>query len=112
MRLGESLKLRQREIANITMHQQIRQNIMSMLVPRPGRRPRVTADHHFERRIWRIRREVFVRIYVDVGRMIYREQSYLIEIDGFFQGLHETKTENTGVGLRTSDLSRSILDEV
>ena len=40
VRLGESRKLSQREIPKITMRQQIRQNIMAMLIPRCGRRTR------------------------------------------------------------------------
>ena len=98
VRLGESLKLRQREIAKVTMRQQIGQHVVSMLVPRRSRRTRIAAHHNFERRIRRVRRKIFVGINIGIRRMIHSEQPHLIEVDGFFQRFHEAETQETGVG--------------
>ncbi len=56
VRLGETLKLRQRKIADITMRQQIGQHTVAMLIPRARGRTRVfaLAHHHFEFRIRRV----------------------------------------------------------
>ena len=95
MRFGESLKLRQSKIAKVTMREQIGQHIVSMLVPCAGWRTRIfaLAHHHFEFWIRRIRREIFVRIHIEIGRMIDRHQARLIEINRFLQRLHKTEAE-------------------
>ena len=67
---------------------------MAVLVPGSGGRARIAADDDFEFGIRRIRCEIFVGIYVDTGGMIDGEQSHLIEVDGFFEWLHEAEAES------------------
>jgi hypothetical protein len=64
VRLGEALKLRELEIAEVVMRQQIGKNVVAMLVPRAGGRLGVAADDNFELRIRRVRGEIFVGINV------------------------------------------------
>src|SRR5258708_31263068 len=84
MWLREALKLRENEIAEIFVRQQIGKNIVAVLVPRANRRLGVVAHDPLEWRIWRIRGEVFIGINVDTGGMIGRPQGELIRIEGFF----------------------------
>ncbi len=83
----------QAKIAEVAMRQQIREHIVAVLVPRCRRRARIPADHNFERWIRRIAGEIFVGINLELGRMIDRQQLYLIEIHGLFERLHEAETE-------------------
>src|SRR6266576_1185594 len=94
MRFRKSRKLRQREITDIAMRLQVRDKIVPMLVPRSSGWPRVAANHNFERRIRRIRREILVGINVDTQRMIDCQQSNLIEVYGFFQRFHKSEAES------------------
>ena len=93
VRLGEALELQDIEIAKVTMRQQVGQNIVTMLVPRARRRTGIAAVDNFERRIRRVAGEIFVGENIDSGRMVHGQQLHLIEIDRFFQRLHETETE-------------------
>src|SRR5579863_7253044 len=92
MWFGEAKKLRELEIAEVTVGEQIWQNVVPVLVPCASRRLGVAANNHLELGIRRVRSEIFVRIHVDISRMIDREQTHLIEIHSFFQRLHETET--------------------
>src|SRR5580692_1287978 len=75
------------------MRQQVRKNIVAVLVVCRGWRTRIPADHNFKRRIRRVAGEVFVGINVEVGRMIYGNDFDLIQIHGFFKRFHEAKAE-------------------
>ena len=76
------------------MREQIGKHIVAVLIPRASRGARITTEHDLERRIRRITGKIFVGINIDIGGMIDGEQSHLIEIDGFFEWLHEAKTEH------------------
>ena len=91
MRLGEAQKLRQGEVAEIAVSQQIGQNVVPMFIPRTGGRPRVVAGDDLEFGIRRIRSEIFVGIDVDIGRMINGQQANLVEVNGFLERLHEAE---------------------
>src|SRR5579862_8047303 len=75
------------------MRKQIRQNVVPMFVPSASWRLGIAAQHNSEFRIRRVRREIFIGINTEAGWMIHREQSHLIEVNGFFQRLHEAKAE-------------------
>ena len=94
VRLGESQKRKHLEVAEIAMREQIGEHVVAVLVPGPGGRASIilVAEHDLERRVRRIAGEIFVGIDVDVGGMIDGEQFHLIEIDGFFERLHEAES--------------------
>src|SRR3984957_20123660 len=94
------------------MRQQIRQYIVPVFIPGTDWWMRIAAHHNFECRVRRGRREKLVRIYVEVRRMVDGQQSHPVEVDSFFERFHEAKTQKTSVGLRTSDLGRTVLAEV
>ena len=62
MQLGEPFEREQFEIADIAMGLQIRENIVSVVIPGAGRRTRVAAGYDFEQRVRRIAGEIFVGI--------------------------------------------------
>ena len=95
VRLGKALELRQREIAEVAMRQQIGQHIVAVLVPRSRGRMRVfaLAHHHLELRIRRVRGEILVGINFEIRGMIDRHHAHLIEVNGFLQRLHEAEAE-------------------
>ena len=93
MRFSEALELRHCEVADVTVRKQVGQQVVAMIVPNTGWRLGTLADHYFEGWIWRVRREVFVGIDIDVRGMIDGEQPHLVEVDGFFQRLHEAEAE-------------------
>ena len=67
------------------MCEQIGQQVMSMIVPHARRWTRIAAHNYFERRVWRVRRKILVRIHVDIRRMVDRQQTNLIEVDCFLE---------------------------
>ena len=71
MRLGETLKLCHGKIADEMLCQQIRQDIMAVLVPRARGRLRVAAYYDFESRIRRIRRKIFVGVNLFLCEMVH-----------------------------------------
>src|SRR5271156_5172774 len=77
------------------MREQIGEHVVAVLIPRAGGGTRIVliAEHNLERRVRRIAREIFVRIYVDLGGMIDGEQLHLIEINRLFEGLHEAEAQ-------------------
>src|ERR1017187_7774221 len=75
------------------MREQIGENVVAVLIPRPGRRTRIAAEHNLERRIRWVAGEIFIRINVEIGGVINGEEFHLIEVHRFFQRLHETKTQ-------------------
>ena len=48
---------------------------------------------NFERRIRRIAGEIFVGKDLDAGGMIHRQKFHLVEVNGFFERLHETEAK-------------------
>src|ERR1700688_4804552 len=66
-----------------------------MLVPCTGGRTRIftIADHTFEWRVWRIAGEIFIGININIGGMIDGQQLDLIEINRFFERLHEAEAQ-------------------
>src|ERR1700719_1848407 len=66
---------------------------MTVVVPRADRRVGVAGGDYAEFGKWRSADETLVGIYL-VGRgMVDGEKTDLVEINGFFHGLHETETE-------------------
>jgi hypothetical protein len=80
MRLGEPEEWQHFEVTEIMMREQIWEDIMAVLVPRPRGRTRTPAKYNLKRWIRRIAGEIFVGIDVNIGRMIDREQLYLVQI--------------------------------
>ena len=60
MRFGKAFELQHLEVSDEAMRQQIRQNVMSMLVPGARGRVCIPAVDHFERRIRRVAGEILV----------------------------------------------------
>src|SRR5215467_714434 len=93
MKLCETGKRQKFEVTKILMREQVGKNPVTVVVPRPERRLRVAAENYFERRIRRIARKIFVGVNVDSRGMIYREQTYSVEIHRFLERLHEAEAE-------------------
>ena len=93
VRFGKALEALQLEIAEVTVRQQIGQDVVAVIVPRSRGRTGIAAVDNLEWRIRRVAGEIFVGINVDRSRMIDRQQFYLIEINSFFQRLHEAEAE-------------------
>src|SRR5580704_9081411 len=75
------------------VRQKIRQNAVPMLVPCASRRAGIATVNNFEWWIGWSAGEILIGEYVDGAGMVHRQQFHLIEIDSFFQRLHETETE-------------------
>ena len=67
---------------------------MPVLVPSASGGTRVTAENQFELGERRVTGEIFVREYIEISRMIYREKIHFVEINNFLQRLHEPETED------------------
>src|ERR1700751_1550249 len=67
---------------------------MSVLIPCAGGGARVASKNNFEGRIGRIAGEILVGENVEFGRMIDGQKSDLIEINNFFERLHEPEAEH------------------
>src|SRR5215831_8275385 len=102
VRLCEAPEVRHLEVTEIAMSQQIVEDVVAVFVPCTGGRTGIAAHDDLELRIRRIRGEVFVRIDVFVSWMIDSQETHLIEVDGFFEGLHEAEGQKTGFWLRAS----------
>src|SRR5215469_15278985 len=90
------------EIAEVVMRQEMGKDIVAVFVPGRGRGTGVAAHDDLELRIWRIGGEVLVRIDVFLRWMIDRQETDLIEVDGFFERLHEAETQKAGFRLWAS----------
>src|SRR5215472_3299920 len=97
------------EIAEVAMRQEMGKDIVAVFVPGSRRGTGIAAHDDLELRIGRIRGEVLVRIDVLVRRMIDRQETDLIEVDGFFERLHEAETQKAGCGLRAAGFRFSAL---
>ena len=75
------------------MRQQIRQHVVAMLIVSRRRRTRALADDHFEWRIRRIAREIFVGINLKIRRVIDGNDLHLIQVHSFFERLHKAEAE-------------------
>src|SRR5690349_13565005 len=94
MRLGEAFERGQFEIAEITMRENVGQNIVTVLVPCACGRTRVAAENYLELWKWRIAGEIFVGEDVELGWVIHSEQTHIIEINNFLQWFHEPEAED------------------
>ena len=93
VRLGEALKLSEREVAEVVVRQQILQDVVAVLIECSCGRLGIATNYDFEFRIWRVRGKVFVRIDIFIRGMIDGEQAHLIEVDSFFEWLHEAEAQ-------------------
>src|ERR1700726_4187905 len=77
------------------MGEQIGKHVVTVLVPSTGGRARIyfVAEYNLEGGVRRISGEIFVGINVNISGMIDGEQFHLIEINGFFERLHEAETQ-------------------
>src|SRR5262249_20113099 len=69
------------------------QDITTAIIPGTLRRLGVAGDDNPKAWERRTAGEVFVRIDLDVRRMIDRQQAHFVEIDDFFHGLKQTETQ-------------------
>ena len=91
MRLGEALEGQNLKVAKISVGRKIREQVMSVFVPRAGRRTCIAAEHNLERRVRRIAGEILIGININASRMVDRKQPDLVEINNFFHRLHQAE---------------------
>src|SRR5262245_13665445 len=89
--------------------QQLRQNISTFTVACGAWWTRVTAGDNPELGEWRRAGEVFVRVDVNVCRMIDCDEAHLIEIDKFLHHLGKPKAQAAIAGLHMTAFDAKVL---